>query len=210
MDNVSVDNSIEPGSVDVKTEEVDGVHYPWFKLVGDALVPAYVDQYSGAVGIIEQEHLKIHQGKGFTLAKRLVIDDAGGATPAHEFLGVVPAGVFPHFRSLQVVSDGGDFDVDFYEGATVSANGSLATPYNNNRNSSTEAGLLVYDGPTVTNDGALLEPILAPGTKQTGSFGSEGSNEWNLKVSTNYLIRITNLTAGAGTSRFTVNMFWYE
>ena len=169
-----------------------------------------MDEFSGAVGIIEQEHFKIHQGKGFTVAQRLVIDNSGGATPTHEFLGVVPAGVFPHFRKITITSDGGPLDVDFYEGATVSNNGSLVTSYNNNRNSDNPAGLLVYDAPTITDDGTNLEPIMIPGTKQAGSLGSEGSNEWILKVSTNYLIRITNNTTGAGASNFTVNMYWYE
>lgn len=165
------------------------------------------DQYSGAVGVIEQEHLKIHQGKGFTLAVRLTIANVGGT---YEFLGVVPAFVFPHFRNIIVASDGGPFDMDFYEAPTYSATGSAATPFNNNRNSANTAGLLVYDTPTLTDDGTLLEAILIPGTKQTGALGSEGSNEWNLKQGEDYMIRVTNNTVGAGTSRFTINMFWYE
>jgi len=209
-DNIGVRPSTTTGSVSVATDDEGGVHYPLYKLVGDALVPAYVDQYSGAVGVIEQEHLKIHEGKLFTVAKRLVIDDSGGTTPTHEFLGAVPAGVFPHFRKITITSDGGPLDVDFYEETTVSDNGIAVTSYNNNRNSTNAAGLLIYDSPTITDDGTILEPILIPGTKQAGSFGSEASNEWILKADTNYMIRIINNTTGAGTSKFTINMFWYE
>jgi len=167
----------------------------------------YIDEFSHAVGVIEQEHLKIHQGKGFTLATRLTISNVGGT---HEFLGVVPAFVYPHFRKITVASDGAPFDVDFYEAPIYSATGSSATPFNNNRNSSNTAGLVVYDTPTLTDDGVLLEAILIPGSKQIGALGTEGSNEWNLKQGEDYMIRITNNTVGAGTSRFTINMFWYE
>ena len=204
---IKVEPSTHTRSVPVATEIIDGLHYPLYKLVGESLVPAYVDQYSGAVGSIDQEHLKIHEGKGFTVSKRFTIANVGGI---HEFLAVVPALVFPHFRSFTVTSDGGPNDVDFYEGATYSAAGTAVTPFNNNRNSLTIAKLLVYDAPTLTADGALLEPILIPGTKQAGSFGSEASNEWILKQDETYMIRLTNNTAGAGTSNFTINMFFYE
>jgi len=207
---------------------VGGTHYPVYKIAIGAdgtavlidtsnLLPigiygstgklAHVDQYSGAVGSINQEHLKIHAGKGFTLAKRLTIANSGGIK---EYLFKNPANVYPHFRHVTVASDGGPFDIDFYEGTTVSADGAAITPFNNNRNSATAAASLVYDGPTVASDGTLIEPILVPGTKQTGALGSEGSNEWNLCSDANYLLRITNNTAGGGSSNFTLNIFWYE
>ena len=227
-DNIKVLGSGVPGAVDVATDVISGVHYPIYKvswgvdgtqtpvsianplpsgIYGSAGTLAYVDEFSGAIGVIEQEHLKIHEGKGFTLAVRLTIANVGGT---HEFLGVVPAFSFPHFRNITVASDGGPVDVDFYEAPTYSVTGSTVTPFNNNRNSSTTANLAIYDAPTLTDDGVLLEPILIPGTKQSGSLGSEGSNEWNLKQGEDYMIRVTNNTVGAGTSRFTINMFWYE
>lgn len=227
-DNIKVRPGTGTRALDVATDDIGGVHYPVYKtsfgadgsvtqvdnnnplpvgIYGSNGNLSYVDQFSGAIGFIEQEHLKIHEGKGFTIAKRLTIANVGGI---HEFLGIVPAASFPHFRSIIVAADGGPFDIDFYEGTTVSANGTAVTPQNNNRNSTNTANLDIYDTPTITNDGTLIEPVLVPGTKQSGSLGSEGSNEWNLKVSTNYMIRITNNTTGAGTSRFTINMFWYE
>lgn len=176
-------------------------------LFSAADVAAYIDVFTGAVGVIEQEHLQIHNGQGFTVSARFTIPNVGGT---HEFLAIVPAGVFPHFRSFTVTSDGGPNNVDFYEGATYSAEGTLITPFNNNRNSSNAAELLVYDTPTLLTDGLRLEPILIPGTKQSGSFGSEASNEWILKQDETYMVRITNNTVGAGISNFTINMFFYE
>jgi len=206
-DSIKVEPSTNTRAVPVATEIINGEHYPLYKLVGEDLVPAYVDQYSGAVGSIDQEHLKIHKGQGFTVSERLTIANVGGI---YEFLAIVPVGTFPHFRSFTVTSDGGPNDVDFYEGATYSATGALVTSHNNNRNSSNTATMLVYDTPTLTDDGVLLEPILIPGTKQAGSFGSEASNEWILRQDETYLIRITNNTAGVGTSNFTINLFFYE
>lgn len=176
-------------------------------LFSETDIAAYVDQFTGAVGVIEQEHLQIHNGQGFTVSERIIIPNVGGT---HEFLAVVPVDVFPHFRSFTVTSDGGPNDVDFYEGATFSAPGTPIDPFNNNRNSINEAGMIVYNEPTITADGTLLEPILIPGTKQSGSFGSEASNEWILKQDETYMIRITNNTVGAGDSNFTINLFFYE
>jgi hypothetical protein len=43
---IRVDNSIEPGSVDVKTEELEGKHYPWMKVTWGAqgAIPVPVDE----------------------------------------------------------------------------------------------------------------------------------------------------------------------
>ena len=202
---------VNPGEahnrVRVAVKEVGGIQYPIYFLSDENGTFAYVDQDSGAVGSINQEHMKIHQGDGYTLSARAVIANGGGAL---EFLGIVPALSFPHFRKITVSSDGGPFDIDFYEGTTVSANGTQLTAQNNNRNSANTANLDIYSGPTVLTDGVSLEPVLVPGTKHQGGLGSEGSNEWILKQGETYMIRVTNNTSGGGNSNFVINMFWYE
>jgi len=175
--------------------------------IGDSGTAISVDQYSGAVGVIEQEHLKIHEGKGYTVGARFTIGNGGGT---YDFLGIVPAGVYPHFRTMAVSLDDGPFDIDFYEAATVSANGTAVTANNNNRNSTNTPDLDIYDSPTVTTVGNLLEPVLVPSVNKIGALGVGASNEWILKESTIYLIRVTNNTSGSGTSRGSANMFWYE
>lgn len=37
-----------------------------------------LDSYSKALGVIDQEHLKIHAGEGFTVAARAIIANGGG------------------------------------------------------------------------------------------------------------------------------------
>jgi len=173
----------------------------------DGAVTPYVDPFHHALTVLDEEHSKIHQSKMFNIGARFTIADAAGVL---DLLGVVPAGLFPHFRSMVVSLDGGPFDIDFYEGTTVSALGTELLSYNANRNSAAIASMLVYSGPTVTTPGTLLEPVLAAGTRRTGATGGDGSNEWILKESTNYMIRITNNTGGGSSSRAAANMFWYE
>lgn len=208
-DNISVRESSDQSALPVATSELAGVHYPQYMMVDSTgAVVAYVDSFSGAVGSIDQEHLQIHRGVTYTISRQVTIDDSGGATPTYEFLASVPASTYPHFRHIIVQSDGGPFVVELYEGTTTSADGTSITPYNNNRNSSNTSSTACYYGPTITDDGTLIEAFLAPSTK--GSFGSDGANEWILKPSTKYMVRITNNTAGAGTSEFVVNINWYE
>lgn len=176
----------------------------WFD---DWVYTPYIDKYSGAVGVIDQEHLKIHDGDGYTIGRRFTISNGGGTKT---FLGIVPVGIFPHFRTMSISIDGGPFDIDFYEATTTSFNGTLVTSYNNNRNSTNTASLLIYDAPTITTVGTLLEPVLVPSTKQAGAIGTDASNEWILKQDTKYMIRVTNNKSGAGTSNAAINMFWYE
>jgi len=205
-DNIAVKGSAGTGAVPVKTVEISGVHYPVYFLSDADGTIAYVDEFSGAVGIIDQEHLKIHAGKLFTVAARFSL--ANGATK--EFLGVVPAsGTFPHFRKFVIAGGNTPFDVDFFEGTVTSDDGTTITGYNNNRNSTNTHGLSLYADPTVTTDGTNLEPITAFSTaKDSGGIGSETSNEWIMKLDTKYLFRITNNSGG--TENFTANMFWYE
>jgi len=211
VDNVKVNPGRAPNAIPVKTIEIGGIHYPVYMLASEEGVIAYVDQYSGAVGVIDQEHLQIHKGYGYTLGARFILNDVAPGNSI-DFLGVNPAGNFPHYRYMAVALDGGPFDIDFYEGTVTTDDGTEVVPFNNNRNSTNTADLKIYSGPTITpgQEGTLLEPILVPASKQTGALGSEASNEWNLKVDTKYLIRITNNKGGGGTSRGTANMFWYE
>jgi len=76
-DNISVDNSIEPGSVDVKTEVVDGIHYPWIKVAfgSEGEIPTPVDRVNGLpVHLVEgydtvvNELLHLHTGVSSTIA----------------------------------------------------------------------------------------------------------------------------------------------
>ena len=160
---------------------------------------------SRALPTIEQEHNQIHLGQMFSGTHKVTVSDGGGT---YKMLAIVDSAQTAHFRGIAVQSDGGPFNVDLYESPTVTDNGTALTAYNNNRNSSTTPTLATYYGSTTSANGNLLEGFLVPGTR--GVAGREVSEEWILKLSTTYLILITNNTSGAGTSDFVITFMWYE
>lgn len=92
-----------------------------------------------------------------------------------------------------------------YETPTTSANGTLQTVVNKNRNSATTPGSTVYLAPTVTAVGTFLSAwIVGSGEKSGGS--TRESIEWDLKSNTTYLIRVTAKNANNICLRF----IWYE
>ena len=80
---------------------------------------------------------------------------------------------------------------DFYEDAVVSANGTLDTLYNNNRQLLTANNTLIYATPTVTSNGTALFGGVVTGDK---TIGGVINLEFNtiLKASVNYLLSVTN------------------
>lgn len=174
----------------------------------ETLFTPYQDANSNAIGTIRQEHFQVHQGNYYTASHSATIDDSGGANPILDILMSNPANNYPHFRGFHVQSDGGPFDVDFYEGPTVTANGTAMQINNNNRNSSNTATMSIYYGSTISVVGTALEGVIVPGAR--GVVGNDVTEEWDLAPSTDYLLRITNNTSGAGTSAFKITIIGYN
>lgn len=88
----------------------------------------------------------------------------------------------------------GAFEYALYEDTTVSDNGTTLARRNRNRNHASIAPTVsTYHTPTVTNVGNLLDNELL-----AGILGGAASGEhWDLKPSTNYLIRIINRAGSA-------------
>ncbi len=93
---------------------------------------------------------------------------------------------------------GGDADLLFYEGATVSA-GMIEDVPNHKRTSSNVWGGVMRVSPTVTDAGTLLSSQFMPGGSHSQAVGSAQTFglEWVLKPSTTYLIRMTNRSGSA-------------
>ena len=132
-----------------------------------------------------------------------------------DFLIVTPATPEVNFGSLSLKVGDGDVDVQFYEDTTTSDPGAALTELNVNRLSAITPGTVITFGPTVTGVGTLLHtdwvPPTGTGIGQTanGSFSGGGKGEeWILKASTQYMIRITN-NSGA-TLDYAWEMSWYE
>jgi hypothetical protein len=206
-DNIRVCDTSDPGGPIVATDDVNGVHYPLYKLAGADGALVAVDEYSGAVNTIEQEHAKIHAGAGFNITGPLAIANIGGVA---EMLAITPAFSYPHFRRFRIALDAGPLVIEMYEGTTYSDIGTPMPIANKNRNSPNLPKLAVYEAPTVTDDGERFDYVYVPASKKESALGSQGLDEWILKPETVYLMRITNNTTGAGTSLGSVDLFWYE
>lgn len=91
---------------------------------------------------------------------------------------------------------GGAAKIQFFEGVTVSADGTVVPAINHKRTAPIRpAETLTFHNPTVTDFGTPLIPLIdAPGGTQ-GQNTSGGSQEtlfWVLEKSTNYLFRMIN------------------
>lgn len=154
------------------------------------------DRISGCQAVMAAEHWHVHKGHYF-MVDDIFLDLANGGT--REYLIVVPTLIFPHLRAAQFSLEDSPCTLEYFEGTTVSANGTELTPFNNNRNSLNETTVQVFHTPTVTGDGTQFVDEYIPPTgvgASPGASGSDESEEWILKQGTNYLIRLTNNSGG--------------
>jgi hypothetical protein len=162
--------------------------------------------------ITDAVHQMGHEGfVHHTSGKILALADAG----VYEFLLVVPAATYPHLNRVNFSVSSGDVDIVSFEAPTQTDEGSVLTSYNTNRNSANTPGMLVYTGPTITVDGTQIHTAWVPPTaagvgqsKNDGVADVNAGEEWIIKPSTEYLIRLTN-NAGAAID-FRYEFLWYE
>ena len=177
--------------------------------IKNAFVTA-IERITGAFRTIETEHAYIHEGifyesyNKFTLAagaKRVVTIKA-------------PVGKYLHYRPTNLVTSADKVTIEFYEGATVTAEtGTAVTPSNHNRNSTLTSGVTLLDAPTVTADGTKFAQVYIPGATgtggtRTGASAGLSNSEWVLKPNTVYMIRVTN--GSSGSNDIQINFEWYE
>jgi hypothetical protein len=160
---------------------------------------------SNAIITINLEHSKIHQGEGWEVS---IEAESIASGASYYVLFKTSEGYRPHLRSYEVTTTDSPTTIRLFEGATVSADGSAVTARNRNRNESDVNGISVFSQPTVTNEGTRLETDFIPtsGNKAGGNVGSF-YEEFILKPSTNYLIKITNGSNNTVDAYF--NAFWY-
>jgi len=136
-------------------------------------------------------HSHVHAGIMFSVD---VFDLAlaGGGTLG--ILFVTPA--TPPIHILYDGELGGDAKLELFEDVTVSANGTLLAPINRNRNSAFTDGVTAYQDPTVTDFGLTLDTLVVPGGSGGAAQGGGAAItlDWELKVSSQNLLLLTNLT----------------
>ena len=159
------------------------------------------DAFAHATTVIQEEHRLIHDGMYFSTNYGFT-SLANGANL--DILIAVPANSFPHLRAWAYSLEDGPCNFTLYEGTTTSDDGTALTSTNNNRNSTNAPNAVWTHTPTISGVGtAILENHYVPdpgGGFLSGSPGtnfSDVSEEWILKPSTKYLLRLTNNSGGA-------------
>ena len=144
---------------------------------------------------IDTIHQKVHEGRLFS----------GGYYNASVNNGATLDILFQTdatyiFHGIANVSVGGDATMQMFEGVTFSAAGTPITMSNHNRTSAKVLGGGAYHTPAITGTGNQMNgTIYIPGGSGGNSSGGKGGfeQEYVLAASTNYLLRITNVSGVA-------------
>ena len=151
-------------------------------------------------------HERIEAGQVFSHSERHLAV-ASGNTRDHI---IQTNGKITHLISYTVSSDVAPGEVSLYEDASVSVEGTPAAIRNMNRNQQGKVTptTKMFNNPTITDAGELLEATVISGTKQSGGAGEGVVSEWVLKPATNYLLRYINKSTGA--ADISTRMMFYE
>jgi hypothetical protein len=164
-----------------------------------------VDTSTHALKVITYPHSEIHDGSHYFYDSHHDIAKAG----VLNHLIVTPDTAKWANMEAAVGSTAGQVIVELFEGATVSALGDLETARNRNRNFPDASTTLVYETPTVTTTGELIDSSVYGAAKVQGEGGGDrGNNEIILKQNTIYLFRVTERNVLATTVN--INLDWYE
>lgn len=164
-----------------------------------------IDEYTQDLIFVDHAHHEAHEGNHYTFTKVSTVNNGG----TFEAIITVPDTTsWPHLAySIQGTAI---TKVEAYEGTTHTAGAALNT-WNNNRNSSNTAGMILSANSGGGADGTLIYEdqfgtATQPGRPNTGGL-SRGDQEWILKQNTKYLLKITSFTDG---NVISVRLGWYE
>lgn len=140
-----------------------------------------------SIRTIDLPHSKIHEGEHFNYREFHEIQTLG----VLEHLVITPNTTERIHMVISVGTTASNLTVELFEGATVSANGTLENTRNRNRNFSDTPSALIYEGPTVTTTGdAILRQVVGSDEGKTSAL-SRDNEELVFKQNTIYLLRIT-------------------
>lgn len=175
----------------VKVSE-DGKMFTDSYLVDTDGTPVGIDANTRAIYIVDYAHHEAHAGSAF------VAEDVEDVPNSSTFdYAIVTPDTTKHAHMIVAASSNLGMQIDIYEDATLSDNGTLIPSYNRNRNIATAATTLVYHTPTVTATGStiIFHRRWGDAVKQGTGGGARGQNELILKQNTTYLVRFTNQVA---------------
>ena len=159
-----------------------------------------IDDVTNAINVMQYEHHEIHEGNSFVISGTTTLN----AGEYYNLLITTNSTSYPHL--VGVVRSSGEATVLWYEGPTLSANGTAITPINRNRSSAATADTATYSNPTWTSTGSLLFTAgIGAGSKTGGE--ERAIAEWILDTSQSYILRV--LSAGNG-NNLSFALDWYE
>ena len=91
-----------------------------------------IEHLTGAVRGIDNDHVYIHQGRLFTVPVFISALAASGTYKITFMTPLATAG-YMHYRPSAIATSGDKVTVNFYEGSSGAAGGSVATPTNRKR-----------------------------------------------------------------------------
>lgn len=162
-----------------------------------------IDDNSGSGVVIFYPHERIHSGRSFVSTYKTPDLSPLADNASLNFL-IIPRAII-HFVFL--VSGNNDIETLFYENTTASNNGTQLSVVGLNRAKSYASEATTWRGPTITNDGDLLETLFSSWSVNL-PYPRGSESEWILKANVNYLLRVTN-RAGA-TQPIGVLLQWYQ
>ena len=179
------------------------------KSTADRTIPIEikVDPTSGGIITTTDIHARVHGGLLFSLSGIITGITSGSTSYFHGLTD----GRAVHFWAGVVSVGNTPCSINFYEGATLSDNGTPLTARNRKRSSTLTPTLQTFSAPTVTDTGTLLESALIPSTSpgQGGGDAQLFATEWVLDVhNTSYLIGLTNNSGQTISASY--NFLWYE
>lgn len=178
---------------------------------GLVATPVILEEMTGAMAIMDNDHRYIHQGLKYSaFSKDAILTGAtlefGFKTPTVGYVHYRPAGVFPSVDKV---------DTEIYEGAVfTAATGTALVISNRNRVTSKVTGVELRKSPTFTTTGTLLPGFSSwlPGSTGVGQerapSSGEGGDEIVFKQNTTYRFRCVNGSSATNTIGFRFS--WYE
>jgi hypothetical protein len=165
------------------------------------------DTHQIAVVAITSEHQHVHEGDGYSVAAKISGITATGGTGLYLLNNT--NGQNPHLRAMQMTTTGAPASVELFEATVTALDGSQVTAYNKNRTSTNTPSLEIYTGPTLVTIGTKIDEDIIPAVgNKAGSAAEAVGEEWILKSSTKYCIRVTNNDNQDIDAM--LKLFWYE
>ena len=179
--------------------------YVRVKLVENGGAFLTVDDVDNTLVSIDFPHHEIHEGNHYTAD---VFDNSVDIAAPKIVRLTTPASLNPHL--ITNVSGNGGFLMEFYENPTVNAAGTGITIHNNDRTSGNTSICTVFQDTTTqvpNNDGTLLVGGYSGGERKKSTAESGQRQEWILKASEDYLVKVT---PDANGTKINVVLAWYE